>query len=89
MSIAALLLAVKRLTGRRDSQTTITVTRVVGTHPDPETGEPVEDKVIVTTAPEPDTETVRLAQIALIVSAFAAAVAIVATAWHTMRRAVI
>ena len=89
MSAAAALATLRRMLRRHPASTTITVTRVVGVHPDPDTGEPVEDKVTVTTAPDADTETVRLAQIALAVSALAAMVAIVAAAWHTMRRAVI
>ena len=90
MNAAALLATLRRLTRRRPATTTITVTRVVGTHPDPETGEPIPDTVTVTTEPpEPDLATYRIARAALAVAALSAAVAVVAATWRTMRRAVI
>ena len=85
MNVAALLAALRRVTARRPATTTITVTRVVGSHPDPQTGEPVEDTVTVTTDPEPDPATLHLAQIALVMAALAAAAAVVSAVWRTMR----
>jgi hypothetical protein len=91
IKVAGLIAGLRRLsTRRRTSATTVTVTRVVGTHHDPDTGEPVEDTVTVTTAPpEPDLAAYRLARAALAVAAVAAAVAIVSAVWRVMRGAVI
>lgn len=88
MSEAGPLRTVARLSrvfGRHPSTTTVTVTRVTGTHQDEETGEEVPDTVIVTTeAPVQVRDPNTAVKTVLRVAAVAAVVALSGYVWHLL-----
>ena len=85
MSAAAVLATVRRMLRRHPATTTVTVTRVVGSHVD-DAGEPVPDTVVVTTRePEPDTAAHKVARLALGLSLIAVTVAAAGITWRILR----
>ena len=82
IGLAALL---RRITKKNPSSTTITVTRVTGTHTDEETGEEVPDTVIVTTEAPPPVKEYPLAKAAMLVAGVALAFTVSGWILRTLR----
>lgn len=76
----------RRLVTKNPSTTTVTVTRVSGSHVDENTGEEVPDTVIVTTeAPAAPPDPHRLTKVALTLSITAITFAVITLTWRIIR----